>query len=105
MENLDIASIILIIALLAYEARRFFKQGKTEQINQLKDSVLKLFLLAEKQGLTGPEKMKWVSSELYKFLPSDIIKKIISEESIEIWLQKVYNEARHELVSELEQKK
>jgi hypothetical protein len=73
-------------------------RGKTKAqlLNDFKNNVLSLFLYAEKQEWIGPDKMKWCVDQVYKFFP-DIIKKFITQQTVEEWMQDFYDDIKSSL--------
>lgn len=68
----------------------YFKQNKPtmdDVIEALKDPLLMLFLYAEKQGWSGPEKMEYCIKEVLKIVPIKV-----EEETIRLIAQKLYIE-------------
>jgi hypothetical protein len=64
--------------------------SKNEQLSELKNQALMLFLYAEKKDWVNEEKMKWCVNTIYLKLP-DLIKKVLKEESLELWMQDQYD--------------
>lgn len=81
---------ILAIIFFIFGTIVYFKQYKpsTEQlIEALKEPLFMLFLYAEKQGWTGPEKMEYCIKEILKVLPVHI-----DEATVRLVAQKLYEE-------------
>ncbi len=80
-------AIIVAIILLAY---MLIKLNKT-----IRKKAYKLFLIAEHNFLSGEgeEKLNYVVSNIYQYLPS-IIKLFISESTLKVIIQKMFDEIK-----------
>jgi len=80
-----IAVIILGIGTVLYLKNN--KPSKETIVDQLKEPLLLLFLYAEKNGWSGPDKMKWCMTQVLKIVPVQI-----DHETLEGIAQKLYDE-------------
>lgn len=92
--NVEVMSIILLAIVIVYFAVKtyFNLKGKSKEsiLKELKQEALKLFLYAQKQGWTGPEKMEWCAKQITLFFPKQI--RTYIEGPIEKWLQDQYDD-------------
>jgi hypothetical protein len=90
----QVVSIILLVIVTAYFAVKtyFNVKGKSKEaiLKELKQEAYKLFLYAQKQGWTGPEKMEWCAKKIALLFPEQI--RTYIEGPIQEWLQSQYDD-------------
>ncbi|MCT4509262.1 MAG: hypothetical protein N4A48_11020 [Tepidibacter sp.] len=86
--------ILLINAGYIYYIYKTF--GEKIALKQAKEIAYKLMLYAEKNFETNEEKFQWVAKKFYETIPSSI-KQIITQDMIEDFLQKTYDEMKEVL--------
>lgn len=64
---------------------------------EAKKVIYMLFLYAEKQGWTGSNKMAYVASKIYDFIPGKELADILAGQNLVDYLQAVYEEVRDRL--------
>lgn len=91
-----VVAIIFITALVL----RFQKTSRQELVTRVKHEAFQLFLFAEKQNWVGPDKMAWCVTRLKALLPPQIAAifiTLVPEDTLEKWLQGVYDEFKAKL--------
>jgi hypothetical protein len=66
-----------------------------------REKILMLFLFAEKQDWINEDKWAWCVKQVYNFVPSPILKKIVKYETVEEYMKELYNEFKDYLNSDL----
>lgn len=70
----------------------FKKYGKEKALTELRESIYKAIIAAEKKFDIGEEKFDWVANKVYLLIP-DSVKLFLSDETLEEFIQKCYDEA------------
>lgn len=98
-----LAVVILLVILLSYsDVKHILSKGlknkkERDRIrHEIEKATLELFLYAEKQKWTGPEKMAYVAKNLYRLVPS-VMTKYYTEENLAYHLQKMYDLTKKKL--------
>jgi uncharacterized ion transporter superfamily protein YfcC len=83
--------ILIIYAVLLY--RKYKKQGKEAVLADLRETAYKLFLGAEEKygSKTGPQKMAYTITQFYKLIAPDIIEQYIKPDTVEQFLQGLFD--------------
>jgi hypothetical protein len=105
MESINYATVLIVLAgVLAVIHAYMAKQKNTAELEHLvKEEAYKLFLYAEKQGWIGQEKMAYVAEQIYRRVPMDAIRLIISEQVIEEYLQNLYTQFKISIAKEVDE--
>lgn len=98
--------VIVFIVVLGYAGYSFYVEnykGRNPELDKaiaekllpdnMQDKVLMLFLFAEKQGWTGPEKMEWVVDQLLSQLP--LAMRPVNRDPIYNVVTKMYEDFKH----------
>ncbi|WP_099189135.1 hypothetical protein [Tepidibacter mesophilus] len=88
--------ILLISSGYIYYIYKIF--GEKIAIKEAKEIAYRLMLYAEKNFENDDEKFQWVVQKFYETIPSSI-KKLITQDMIEDFLQKTYDEMKESLNS------
>ncbi|MEJ8553277.1 hypothetical protein [Tepidibacter sp. Z1-5] len=86
--------IIFILSISAGYIYYIYKTfGEKIALKQAKEIAYRLMLYAEKNFETDDEKFQWVAQKFYETIPSSI-KNLITQDMIEDFLQKTYDEMK-----------
>lgn len=88
--------LIIIVALVIFAMTLYKKYkvgGKEAVLADLRETAYKLFLAAEKKygPDTGPIKMSYAIKQFYILIAPDIVEKYISPNTVEIFLQDLFD--------------
>lgn len=95
----------IVVALLIAAYFSYRDKTKAQIVSDAKHLILKLFLYAEKQDWVGPDKMLWCIDQAVTLLPAKaqkIILSLVNHDTIESWVQELYEESKKQLETALQ---
>lgn len=81
----------VVSALIALKVLK--KDGTTYRMEvDLVELALSLFLLAEKQGWAGKDKLSFVVQKVEELFPGELLNKVLNGKDLDTYLQEVYDQ-------------
>ncbi len=96
LDSIYVWIIFILLINCGYIYYIYKTSGEKIALKQAKEIAYKLMLYAEKNFESDSEKFQWVAQKFYETIPSSI-KNLITQDMIEDFLQKTYDEMKEVL--------